>query len=67
MVDYKDSHYEADSYSTFVYIKNVGTLCIGGINNNQQVYIVSQKQNWPKISDHKAEHSVITEILFHKK
>lgn len=48
---YLDSLYVADKYSTIVYSDNVGTLCIGGYHKKQNVYIITQKSNWPTVTE----------------
>ena len=46
-----DDIYETDLYSTIVYVKNIGTLCIGGYRKDQKVYIVTQNQDWQNINN----------------
>ena len=46
----QNSLYVRQAYSTLVYTPNVGTLVIGGDQNLQSVYILTQKTTWPEIA-----------------
>ena len=54
---YQNSFYTADLYSTIVYSENVGTICIGGKNGGQNVYIITQNENW-NLLDRETENSL---------